>query len=217
MTKKYELIIFDLDGTLLDTSKGIFNSVRYAENQMGFASISDLRLREFVGPPPKAMYMNIYGVDEETAIKAAQMHRKYGLEKAVFEAEVYDGVEDMLGFLKKSGYKLAVASLKAQGTAEKVLQNFGLSRYFDAIVGMDEKEYLTKKDTILLALQQTDTNGVALMVGDSQYDCAGAEEAGVDFVGALYGFEFNPKEKYSFRTITCASELCKLLTSSENV
>lgn len=57
MKNKYELVIFDLDGTLLDTSPGIFNSVRFAEQQMGFTPILDARLKEFVGPPPKSMYM----------------------------------------------------------------------------------------------------------------------------------------------------------------
>ena len=85
MSEKYQLIIFDLDGTLLDTSPGIYNSVRYAEKQMGFAPIPDEQLREFVGPPPKQMYMRKYGVDEETALAAVRWHREYGREKAVYE------------------------------------------------------------------------------------------------------------------------------------
>ena len=65
--KKYKLIIFDLDGTLLDTSKGIFNSVRYAEKMMGFEPLKDDKLKEFVGPPPKDMYMKDYGISEYDA------------------------------------------------------------------------------------------------------------------------------------------------------
>ena len=124
---KYELIIFDLDGTMLDTSPGIFNSVRYAEKKMGFKPIDENQLASFVGPPPKEMYMKTYNVDEETAMQAAKYHREYGREKAVFEASVYNGIPELLNSLKKSGVKLAVATLKSQTIAEKILKNFVIS------------------------------------------------------------------------------------------
>ena len=188
MEKKYEIIIFDLDGTLLDTSPGIFNSVRFAEAQMGFTPVSDQQLKAFVGPPPKEMYKKFHGVDDETAIKATGFHRQYSREKAIYEAAIYPGMKETLESLKKQGYKLAVATLKGQKIAEKVLQIHGLDGFFDSIVGMDEAESFTKCKTIQVAMAQTGTTGNVLMVGDSEYDYIGAVEAGVDFVGAVYGF-----------------------------
>lgn len=185
---KYETIIFDLDGTLLDTSPGIFNSVRFAEQQLGFAPIPDDQLRVFVGPPPKQMYQKVYGVDEETATKATAFHRQYSREKAIYEATIYPGMKETLEALKKQGYKLAVATLKGQKIAEKVLQIHELYDFFDSIVGMDEAESFTKCKTIQVAIEQTNTTGKVLMVGDSEYDYVGACEAKVDFVGAVYGF-----------------------------
>lgn len=188
MPKKYETVIFDLDGTLLDTSPGIFNSVRFAEQQLGFTPIPQDRLRVFVGPPPKQMYRQVYNVDEETAAKATACHRQYSREQAIYEATVYPGMEQTLHSLKEQGFKLAVATLKGQKIAEKVLQIHGLDGFFDAVVGMDEAESFTKCKTIQVAMALTETTGPVLMVGDSRYDAEGAAEAGVDFVGALYGF-----------------------------
>lgn len=185
---KYETIIFDLDGTLLDTSPGIFNSVRFAEKQLGFTPISDDQLRVFVGPPPKQMYQTVYGADEEIAAKATAFHRQYSREKAIYEAAIYPGMKETLTDLKQQGYKLAVATLKGQKIAEKVLQIHGLHDFFDSIVGMDEAESFTKCKTIQVAMAETKTTGKVLMVGDSEYDYIGACEANVDFVGAVYGF-----------------------------
>ena len=77
---KYDTIIFDLDGTLLDTSRGIFNSARYAERMLNLPPVEDETLRRFVGPPPKSMYMEIYGLDEKAAETATLYHRQYGKE-----------------------------------------------------------------------------------------------------------------------------------------
>lgn len=185
---KYETVIFDLDGTLLDTSPGIFGSVRFAEKQMGFAPIPDDKLRVFVGPPPKQMYQKVYGVNEEAAAQATAYHRQYSREKAIYEASIYPGMKETLTALQQQGYKLAVATLKGQKIAENVLQIHGLYDFFDSIVGMDEAESFTKCKTIQVAMAETNTTGNVLMVGDSEYDYIGACEANVDFVGAVYGF-----------------------------
>lgn len=198
---KYELIIFDLDGTLLDTSKGIFNSVRYAEKEMGFEPIPDERLKEFVGPPPKAMYMQVYNVDEDIASKAAQKHREYGKTKAIYEAEVYPGIVELLRNLKENNYKLAVATLKSQKIAEVILEYYELRQYFDVVIGMDAKETLTKSQTIQMAIEYTKSSQSVLMIGDSRYDFEGAKEVQVDFLGVLYGFGFCAKEIYSFPVV----------------
>ncbi len=192
-TMKYDLFIFDLDGTLMDTSPGIFGSVRYAESKMGFPPTAEENLRHFVGPPPKDIYMRTYGIDEATAMEAVKYHREYGRARAVFEATVYPGMEETLAALKKMGAKVSVATLKAQDMADSILHNFNLTPYFDHIVGMDKGESMTKCGAIQKTLRHARVAaGKALMIGDSEYDWVGAKEAGVDFVGALYGFGFTP-------------------------
>lgn len=195
----YDIVIFDLDGTLLNTSKGIYGSVRYAESVMGLDPVNEDELRKFLGPPPKTMYSKIYGLTEEDALKAAIAHRTYGMEKAIFEAEIYEGIEDLLSKLRAKGIMIAVATLKKQTIAEAILRNFDIDHFFDVIVGMDEAETLTKKGTIEKVLQQTQSSW-AVMVGDSEYDYLGAKEAGVDFIGVKYGFGFDLDHSYPFQT-----------------
>lgn len=210
MKKNYELILFDLDGTLLDTSPGIFNSVRYAESQLGLTPIADAQLKDFVGPPPKSMYMQIYGLDESRALLAAQKHREYGRTKAIFEAKVYPGIVELLGCLKNQGYKLGVTTLKSQSIAETILTHYDIAHFFDVVIGMDPQETLTKCRTIQLAVKQTHTSGDAILIGDSQYDYDGAQKAGIDFLGVLYGFGFISGCKYTFPTIETPEEAERL-------
>lgn len=186
---KYDLILFDLDGTLLDTSRGIYNSVRYTERCMGFVPIPDNAISQFVGPPPKMMYKKIYNLTDEVAFQAALNHREYGKTKAIYEANLYPEIKDLLKNLKDKGYKLGVATLKLQNIAKMVLKYYGILKYFDVVVGMDTNETRNKADTIRIAKEITNTDNV-VMIGDSEYDEIGAKEANVDFIAVSYGYGF---------------------------
>ena len=206
----WELIIFDLDGTLLDTSEGIYNSVRYTEKMLGLNPISDSELNKFVGPPPKEMYQKMYGLSEEQSLNAVKRHREYGMSKALYEATIYDGVENTLKYIKNKKKKLAVATLKSQPIAEKILTINNLAGYFDAIVGMNADETYTKCETIKIAMEKTNCK-TALMIGDSKYDQEGSIKAGIDFIGATYGFGLNVGSQYSFKTINHIIELTSMM------
>ena len=195
--KKYKLMIFDLDGTLLDTSQGIFHSVRYAEEKMGLEPIAEENLRKFLGPPPADMYKKLYGLNDEEKLEAVGYHREYGRSKAIYEAKLYDGVTETLARLSAQGYILAVATMKRQDIAEKILSLYGIESYFAHIAGMNYAETDTKAGLIkrVCTLEHIVPGDAVLMVGDSQYDFAGASEAGVDFLGVSYGYGFDGTEK----------------------
>ena len=200
---KYKVVLFDLDGTLLDTSEGIFNSVRFAEKSLGLDPIPEEKLKTFIGPPPMSSYMANYGLPKEKAIEATNLHRLYGFERGVYEAKVYDGVPELLRILKTNEIKLGICTLKRQDIAEKVLTYFNLIDYFDVIVGIDTQESLTKADTINIALASLNhrRKSDVVLIGDSLYDAEGAEDAGVDFIGVLYGFGFDENLEYPFEVI----------------
>ena len=195
--KGYKFIIFDLDGTLLDTSQGIFNSVRYAEKKMGLEPVAEEDLKKFVGPPPAEMYGYVYGLSDKQSLEAARYHREYGSSRAIYEARLYDGVGETLAYLSAQGYLLAVATLKRQDIAEKVLALHGIDKYFIKIAGMNQSESDTKAGLIKKVCNAVGMKPCkeVLMVGDSMYDLEGAEEAGVDFLGVTYGFGFKGNEE----------------------
>ncbi|WP_347224152.1 HAD hydrolase-like protein [Bacteroides congonensis] len=206
----WELIIFDLDGTLLNTSEGIYNSVRYTEKELNLRPIGNSELSKFVGPPPKEMYKKMYGLSEKQSQDAVKKHRKYGITRALYEASIYDGVEETLKYIKNKQKKLAVATLKSQIIAEKILAINKLEKYFDIIIGMDLDETYTKSQIIKLAMTKTNCK-TSIMIGDSMFDQIGAAEAGVDFIGATYGFGLNMQNQYPFKTIAHITELKSII------
>lgn len=207
MLHKYDVVLFDLDGTLLDTSQGIFNSVRFAEKSMGLKPIGDSQLENFVGPPPIESYMKNHGVPYEIACEATKYHRQYGSERGIYEAEIYDGILPLLQNLKNDGKMLGVCTLKRQDIAEKVLENFNLKPFFDVIVGIDNGESLSKADTIEIALSKLGCycKQKTVLVGDSMYDAEGAKNANVNFIGVTYGFGFKRNIDYDFETYSSAN------------
>lgn len=188
--KKYQYILFDLDGTITDPGLGITNSVIHALNKFG---ISDKRenLYKFIGPPLAQSFQNYYGFDEEKAQLGIQYYREYYAVDGIFENIVYDGVEQMLKNLKQDGKKILMATSKPEKFAKQILEYFKLDQYFDYVAGatMDEKR-VRKADVISYALESYGIQNLdeVLMVGDREHDVLGAKEVGIDCVGVLYGY-----------------------------
>ena len=214
MNKK--LIIFDLDGTLIDTSEGIFHSVRYAEEKMGFQPISEQELRKFVGPPPKEVYKQLYGVEEAEALEAVKYHREYGSTKAIFEAKLYYGIDKLLQELKMNGYLLAVATLKKEEIAKQVLKECDIYHYFDTISGMNEAETLTKAMTIKEVWKRLEYYGDSILIGDTLYDYEGAKEVGINFIGVTYGFGFQEGKFYQFKVANSTTDILNHILTESN-
>lgn len=191
MKKNYEVILFDLDGTLTDSGPGIVNGFEYAITKMGGTVEDRSSLRRFVGPPLEESFGKILGYSKEDTQKAITIYREYYFGKGgIFENEVYPGVEDMLKELKQTGKKLAVATSKVLKGTILVLEHFGLNQYFNFISATNDVTVVTKEDVIRQALEHygiEDTNKV-LMVGDRKYDIEAANKIGIDSVGVLWGY-----------------------------
>lgn len=189
--KKYKAVIFDLDGTLLDTSEGIYKAVRHTEKALGLPPVDDETLPKYVGPPTLHSYKTHYTIDEATAKEAVVHHRRYQGEHGIYEAVPYNGMPALLSMLKESGFLLGVATLKRQDITEATLGAANMLTCFDSVHGIDMAETLTKSDIINLVLKDLKLSpSEAVMIGDSPYDALGAEESKVDFIGVAYGFGF---------------------------
>ncbi len=214
---KHKLIIFDLDGTLADTSDGILNCHRFANREMG-KPVSDEQLSGIIGGPLLQNYREHFGYSEEDALKAVSIYRKRYSEIGFKEATLYEGMKQTLAQLKGRGYKLAVATLKAERFAIPILEGLGVAEYFDLIHGVDDSDTRTKASLIEMCINElSETKDSSVLVGDSHHDALGAQEAGIDFVAALYGFGFKnaiDADKYSHvATILSPSVLLDLFST----
>lgn len=187
-------ILFDLDGTLLDSSPGIFYAANKTMLTLGFASLSEPQLRKFVGPPLAACFRVACGVEESLIPEACAVYREiYTKEGGMYQASIYPQILELLEQLTTRGLDLGVATLKLEPLAELILKHFGLAPYFKTIVGADTEGKLSKADIISIALEQLaqpDYSQV-IMVGDTPHDFDGAVAVCVDFVGVDWGFGFS--------------------------
>ena len=187
----YDIILFDLDGTLSDSGPGIMHSVRYALAKYGITGESEENLRRFVGPPMIESYKKFYGFSHEQAVQALAYYREDYLAGAIYMNTPYEGMVETLKALKAAGRMLVVATGKPTSMAKDVLRHFGWERYFSFIAGATMDESRSEKHDIinyaLEALGKSDKSRV-LMVGDRDNDVLGAQRAGVDCCGVLWGY-----------------------------
>lgn len=186
----YNVILFDLDGTLTDPGEGITNSVAYALKKYGIEVTDRKSLYSFIGPPLSDSFMKYYGFSEEKAMEAIQFYREYFREKGIFENEVYEGIPQLLERIKKSGRKIVLATSKPEEFALRILEHFDLIKYFDVVAGasMDEKRN-RKGDVIKYALEKGGFGkDSTVMIGDREHDIFGAKENSLASIGVLYGY-----------------------------
>lgn len=199
-------VIFDVDGTLLDGTEGILNSVKYAISELKLPELSAEELLTFVGPPIQNSAKQKYNLNDEEAQAFANIFRSKYSSGDVLLARVYDGIYDLLDFLKQNNCKLGVATYKREDYAIGLMKHFGFDKYFDSICGADNENKLTKFD-ILVNCRNNISNSAdnVIMIGDSYHDAQAAEKLGVEFIGVTYGFGFKTEQDVNeYPNILCA-------------
>lgn len=188
----YQVLLFDLDGTLTASGEGITKSVQYALRKLGREADDLKALEVFVGPPLLEQFMRYCGMSEEEAVQGVHYYRERYNVTGLFENHPYEGVEEMLEALREKGYTLGVASSKPDGMVKKILEHFGLEKYFCEIVGSDpNKMKMSKADVIEIILERLgyrDRRAEAVMIGDRNQDVYGAQQAGISCIGVTYGY-----------------------------
>lgn len=210
-------ILFDLDGTLLDTTVGVLESAEYAAMEMGYEKLPYNSMLQFVGPPIQDSFIKHYGISQEEAQQAATIFRDYYKEKALFKAVPYQGIYDLLQNLKEHGYKLAVATYKREDYALTILDHFEISKYCDVIHGADHYNKMTKADIIKLCINDLGVDGSeCILVGDTMHDALGAAKAKINFIGVTYGFGFKKLEDLSlYENRGCAEKPIDIISIIE--
>ena len=192
----YDVILFDLDGTLTDPGEGITNAVAHALKHYGIEVEDRTCLYPFIGPPLDESFMKYYGFSKEQALEAITFYREYFQPIGIFENVVYPGIPEMLDACKKAGRILAVASSKPEPFVRTILDHFGLADYFTYAGGSNLNETRTKKAEVIdyvLKELGSPAKDMVLMVGDRSHDVAGAKLNGLPCAGVLYGYGDEPE------------------------
>ena len=185
---RYQTILFDLDGTLLDSGEGVLTCVRLALETLGKPIPSPAVLRSFIGPPLLDSFLRVGCTPEETR-QAIEIYRGRYTTVGKFEACVYPGLPQLLQRLQAEGCRLYVATSKPEHTSTEILEHFGLAPYFRRIAGAsaDDKRS-TKAQVLSYLLEEAAPLDRPLMVGDTVYDVVGSRSHGIDCVGVKWGF-----------------------------
>lgn len=191
----FQYVLFDLDGTLTDPREGITKSVQFALAQQGISEPDLKKLEPFIGPPLKDSFMEFYGMTEEQAAQGVADYRKRFAPIGKFENEVYPGIPEMLGNLKRAGIKLAVASSKPETFVWDILKYFKLDGYFDVVTGSELDGTRSRKEEVVEeALHRLELDGQpvsrenCVMVGDRRFDIEGGRQFQLTTVGVTYGY-----------------------------
>lgn len=188
-------VIFDVDGTLLDTTEGVLSSVKYTIAAHRLPAVAKEELLSFIGPPIQDSFARQYGLEGAVLQELASTFRERYKEGDVLKALPYEGIYEVCDELMRRGIAIAIATYKRQDYAEKIMRHFHFDRYTDIIFGADHENKLKKADIIRMCLEAAGVEPAeAVMVGDTEHDALGAAAAGMDFIAVTYGFGFRKKE-----------------------
>ncbi len=188
-----DTIIFDLDGTLLNTLDDLTTSANYAMEQMGFPSRTKAEIKSFVGNGILVLIQKCVPAhtDDETIQKALDVFRSHYKIHCNDATRPYQGIYELLAILKENGIKMAIVSNKAD-FAVKELAEIYFSGIIPVAIGEMESAGIRKKpapDTVLKAVQQLNSQVIhSVYVGDSEVDIKTAENAGMDMILCSWGF-----------------------------
>lgn len=192
----YQYIIFDLDGTLIKSEEGLFDSITYALEKSGVDPGDRKDMKRMIGPVLWESFQKFYNMSAEEADRANAYFVEAYDKEGIYNASVYEGVEQMLETLRNAGRILLVVTAKPRDMAERVLNHTGIDQYFQAVIGPARGNKKTDKGSLLREalsfLAKTGTDHFqkehAVMVGDRMFDMQGAAETGIPSIGVLYGY-----------------------------
>lgn len=186
-----QAVLFDLDGTVIDSQAGIRNSLIYAFGHLGMPIPPEEVLHQFFGPSLAFTFRRLFRFSEAECDRAVSLYREYYNAGGLFECTPYPGIPELLQALHANGRRVILATKKPEQMAVRILEGLGLSPFFHEICGSSPEDKTEHKGHILTAALERagiSDRSTAVMVGDMSYDCIAAREAGIDCIGVLYGY-----------------------------
>lgn len=185
----FQTVLFDFDGTVFDTVEGITKSIQFALSKHGKETELE-ELRCFAGPPLVDKFMEVYGVTQEEAEQLVVDFRERYRPIGIYESAPFPGIRELAEKLHGAGKQVGIATSKPQAMAELLLERHGLRSCFDAVAGSDPGlNNNAKREVVLRAMQVCGAEPeTTVLVGDTKYDAAGAEQAGIPCIGVRWGY-----------------------------
>ncbi len=185
---QYQNILFDLDGTLVDSGEGIMKCAQLALRHFHLPIPDPAQMRTFIGPPLRDSFIR-FGVTPDKADEAVAVYRSRYTTVGKFEGFPYPGIQELLARLRKEGFHLFVATSKPEDMSMEILTHFGLVSYFDYIAGATLDGTRSSKSSVIAHLLKT-VGGMdnVLMVGDTSFDVLGAAEHHIPTAGVTWGY-----------------------------
>ena len=188
---RFTHLIFDLDGTLTDNTKGIQNSLKYALKKIQINNFREEFLEQFIGPPLQWGFRNLFGMNERNTQLAVEYFREYFGEKGLYENEPYPGIHELLEDLYFDGVKMYIATSKLEKYALQIMEYFEFDKYIIQLKGADyggNKATKTEIISDLISLYKINPSEKIAMIGDTVFDIEGGNQNGLTTIAVTYGF-----------------------------
>jgi phosphoglycolate phosphatase len=183
-------LLFDLDGTLVDSSGTITTCIEYALDKVGMTTINSTPIQTLIGAPLLDIFLNEFGLTQKQTDQAIYHYREHWDSRQQAGSQIYENIQDVLSELQETGYRLYIATVKPTSIAEKVLDDLSLRSYFNGVAGSSmDHERREKSRIIAHALQKFGLDPMrSIMIGDRRQDIAGARDNGLVAMAVTYGF-----------------------------
>lgn len=189
--KSYKYILFDLDGTIIDSSEGIVSSFIYALSKFGIEEKPGDHMRRIIGPPLSQSFKSFYGFNDEDTALGVKYYREVFKAGLMLKNTLYPGMVELFDELRKEGKKVIVATSKPEIFVRPILEDLGILEKFDFIAGSIVGDIRVDKGEIIdyiIDEMKIPDRTQCVMIGDRDRDITGAIDVGVDAIGVLHGF-----------------------------
>lgn len=186
-------ILWDLDGTLVDSMPVIAEAMNRTRQAFGLAPLSLAQLQPYIGPAIHPTFGHFLHTDDAARIDAAVRHYRALCDESLAEIPVFAGIERVLTALAEAGCQQFVATAKYRPVARELVKLTGLERWFIDVYGSGEGSALGHKPELLAHLLQEEGLRAAetLMIGDTHYDMEAARANDLTAIGVTWGYGDN--------------------------
>lgn len=190
----FKNILFDLDGTIANSSEGITKCAQYGLAALGIDEPDLTKLYVVIGPPLRATYMKYWGLSEEQAELGVEKYRERYHDIGIYEQYIFPGMEALLNDLSKSDKKVGLCTGKPEVYARRIVDHFHLADYLQDISGstldgkMDNKSTVVAKSLKNFNITSDEEKACTYLIGDRKEDILAAHANGIKAIGVRFGF-----------------------------